>query len=159
MANTEENENINLMANISQVREQMNEEQRSLEKEISKLRDPTVHAAIMYTAAKERESTNRILKTILARMDAMELKIQRLEERTKTGPASAARMSERVMADVDNTIISFIKSKGSCTAGDIQLALRYKGRNAACARLNRLYELGMLNKQRSGKKIIYTTQA
>ena len=156
----EENKNENLMANISQVREQMTEETRALEKEIAKLRDPTVHAAIMYTAAKERESTNRILKNIMARIDAMELKLRALEERAKSiaQTAPAAARPERALADVDKSIVVFIRSKGQATAEDIQQALRYKGRNAACARLNRMFELGVLDKQRSGKKIIYTVR-
>jgi len=154
----EEDKNENLMANISQVREQMGEETRALEKEIAKLRDPTVHAAIMYTAAKERESTNRILKNIMARIDAMELKLQALEERAKALGGQTAPMKEVVLADVDKSIVVFIRSKGQATAEDIQTALRYKGRNAACARLNRMFELGVLDKQRSGKKIIYTVR-
>jgi len=156
MAKPEENEN--LMADISQVREQMGDEQRALEKEIAKLRDPTVHASIMYTALRERENTNRILKNILARIDAMQLKIQALEERARALTAPATQAAPTALADVDKSIISFIKSKGNCTAEDIQQALRYKGRNAACARMNRLFELGVLSKQRSGKKILYSVK-
>jgi hypothetical protein len=112
----------------------------------------------MYTAAKERESTNRILKNIMARIDAMELKLQALEERAKALGGQTAPMKEVVLADVDKSIVVFIRSKGQATAEDIQTALRYKGRNAACARLNRMFELGVLDKQRSGKKIIYTVR-
>ena len=153
---TNEEKNENLMKNISEVRAELNDEQRALEKEIAKLRDPTVHAAIMYTAAKERESTNRILKNILARIDSLELKISRVENEARS--VAKAGIPEVALSDVDKSIIAFIKSSGACTAENIQQTLRYKGRNAACARLNRLYELGILEKQRSGKKIIYTAR-
>jgi len=148
----------NLMANISQVREELSDETRALEKEIAKLRDPTVHAAIMMTAARERENGNRILKTLLARLDAMELNLQRLEERAKALTLPAAQPQEVALSDVDKTVVSLIKDRKQATAEDIQTTLRYKGRNAACARLNRLFELGVLSKQRSGKKILYSVK-
>ena len=146
------------MANISQVREELSDETRALEKEIAKLRDPTVHAAIMLTAARERESTNRILKTLLARLDSMELKLQQLEEKARSLQPIGAQPQEVALSDVDRTIVSLIKDRKQATAEDIQTTLRYKGRNAACARLNRLFEHGVLSKQRSGKKILYSVK-
>ncbi|MEM2974731.1 MAG: hypothetical protein QW112_03880 [Candidatus Micrarchaeia archaeon] len=156
----EANQNTNLMADVNKVREQMAEETRALEREIAKLKDPTVHAAIMYTAAREREKTNLILKNIMARIDAMELKLQQLEERAKSLAVTAMTAPVRAgeLADIDKTIVSLVKDRGRATAEDIQQALRYKGRNAACARLNRLYEMGILEKQRSGKKILYAVR-
>ena len=149
-----ENENLNLAKTAA------DSTMSDIEREVTKLRDPTVHAGIMYAVMRERESTNLILKNLLATMERLEDKFAKIEKsQVQTVPAqpvAAQAHKPEFLADVDQTIINHIKSKGSATAEDIQKILRYRGKNAACARLSRLAELGFLNRQRAGRVTVYT---
>jgi len=117
-----------------------------IEKEIEKLRDPTVHASIMYAVLRERENTNLILKNLLQRIEKLEEKIIELSRRRKVE-----------LSDVDKAIISYIKMKDKkeVTAKEIQKIFNYKKRNAACARLSRLSDLGFLERKKVGKEVYY----
>jgi predicted HTH transcriptional regulator len=60
-----------------------------------------------------------------------------------------------MLAEVDQKIVGYIKEHGPASAEAIQTEFKYKGRNAACARLSKLAMLGKLVKQRAGKVIYY----
>ena len=60
-----------------------------------------------------------------------------------------------LLSEVDERILSFIKEKGIVTAEDVRRAFGYKGRNAASARLNHLYKLGLLDKKQVGRKVVF----
>lgn len=111
-------------------------------KEAEKLKDPFVHASLIYTLVRERESTNLILKNIYARLDE-------LSERIKAG------QGEPVLSAIDREILEFVKLHGSVRAEDVRRKFKYKGRNAACARLSALQRVGLLTKQRVGKEVFY----
>lgn len=155
MAKIEENENLNV------AKAAIESTTVELERDIAKLRDPTVHASIMYAVMRERESTNLILKNLLSTMERLEEKFSKIEQVQATQSQAPATPAHKAgfLADVDQTIVNFIKSKGSATAEDIQKVLRYRGKNAACARLSRLAELGFLNRQRAGRITVYTVSS
>jgi predicted HTH transcriptional regulator len=114
-----------------------------LQNELLKFRDPVVLASIYYKLMRERESFNMLLREINARLE-------RLEQRAAPAPQQAALLSE-----TDEGIIAFIRRNGKACAEEVQAALRYKGKNAASARLNRLYAQGLLEKRQVGKKVFY----
>ena len=155
----EADDNLNLNRNIEYIKREANEATEAVEKEVAKLRDPTVHAAIMYASVREKENTNRILKTINSMLDHLEEKFKQLEKNSsklgKEQPARTTQPEVQILADVDQKIIDFIKAGGPTAAEAIQKEFGYKGRNAACARLSRLHQLGKLAKQRAGKTIYY----
>jgi len=119
-----------------------------IEKEIEKLRDPTVHASIMYAVLRERESTNLILKNLLQRIEKLEEKIIELESK---------RLRKVELSDTDKAILSYIKMKENreVTAKEIQKIFNYRKRNAACARLSRLSDLGYLERKKVSKEVYY----
>jgi uncharacterized membrane protein len=145
-------ENVNVAAAVATEREKLESTTAELEREIAKLRDPTVHASIMYSLMRERESTNMILKNILAKLDALDEKLSALKQ-TQAAPTNVPPVQKSIdmLPDVDRMIISYIKEQGAATAEDIQKMLRYRGKNAACARLSRLADLGFLIRQRAGR--------
>ena len=59
----------------------------------------------------------------------------------------------------DAKIIEYIQVKGMACADDIKLHMNYKGRNAACARLNSLYKRGVLQRYQLGHKVYYKFDA
>jgi len=116
------------------------------------LKDPVFIATLLNKVSEERTSSNLVLKEINAKLDrlaALEQRIAKLEERL--GPAREAS----ALSEVDEEIMAFVKKAGTACAQDVQRALKYKGRNAASARLNALFRQGVLEKKRAGMKVFY----
>jgi restriction endonuclease len=142
------------------ITELKNEVLSPLERDLEKLRDPFVLAAIMNTAANERENTNRLLKTIIERLDA---KFSELEERMNALEAArdaaqqttAAPREEILLPGVDEEIVEFVRGKWHATAEEVRARFNYRGKNAASSRLNRLYGLGVLGKRQVGRAVVY----
>jgi len=59
------------------------------------------------------------------------------------------------LTTTDRQILNFIKEKGFACADDVQNVFKYKGKNAASARLNILYRKNELEKIISNKKVYY----
>ncbi|MFH1095113.1 MAG: hypothetical protein V1728_02765 [Candidatus Micrarchaeota archaeon] len=71
-------------------------------------------------------------------------------------PASVSSSSRDLMlAPADEQIVNLIRARGAVCAEDVRGNFRYKGKNAASARLSRLYELGILEKQQAGRVVYY----
>ncbi|MEM4348545.1 MAG: hypothetical protein QXN37_03175 [Candidatus Anstonellaceae archaeon] len=125
-----------------------------LENEIQKLRDPVVLAALMHTAATEKENTNRLLKTLISQMEAkfaqIEARLEAIEKAMGTG------QQEVLLPQVDEEILEFVKRKGYVSAEDVRRRFGYKGKNAASFRLNRMYEMGLLSKRQVGRAVLYS---
>ncbi|MCX8196797.1 MAG: hypothetical protein N3G80_00560 [Candidatus Micrarchaeota archaeon] len=138
------------------IEELKNEIISPLENEIQKLRDPLVIAAIMHTAATEKENTNRILKTLVAQIEE---KFAKIEARLDALEASIKKEPEEVLLpQVDEEIFKFVKEKGYVSAEDVRRRFGYKGKNAASSRLNRMYEMGLLSKKQVGRAVLYSAR-
>lgn len=116
-----------------------------LEHNMQKFSDPVVLGELVYKLVEERENTNRILKNILAKLESIR----------GTGTAVAAPGGEPLLPEVDENIMEFARARGKISAEDVRQQFNYKGKNAACARLNRLYELNLLGKKQVGKKVFF----
>ncbi|MEM4390952.1 MAG: hypothetical protein QXX06_03765, partial [Candidatus Diapherotrites archaeon] len=64
-----------------------------------------------------------------------------------------------ILSEADQLILKSIEERGGCTAQDIKAMLNYKGLNAACQRLNKLYREGFLKKIQSGRKVLYLAKS
>jgi len=73
-------------------------------------------------------------------------KIERLIEHSKKAEN---------LTTTDKQILNFIKEKGLACAEDVQKVFKYKGKNAASARLNILYRKNELEKIIRDKKVYY----
>jgi len=134
---------------IEQVKDEVLEEQKEV---LAKLKDPMLVGALMYRTVKEREASNEMLKGIFEKLGSLEQRIVALEQMLRP---VYVQEEKQMLPDVDEEIIAFISLRGSVCAEDIQKAMSYKGRNAASARLNRLYERGLLEKRQVGRKVVY----
>ncbi len=114
-----------------------------LEQNMQKFSDPVILGELIFKLLEERENTNRILKNILAKL-----------ENIQSGTA-AAPGGEPLLPEVDEKIMEFVRERGKISAEDVRQHFSYKGKNAACARLNRLYELNLLGKKQVGKKVFF----
>ncbi len=144
----EENEHRLIAKEVKETKDEIIDE---LTKDIAKLKDPLVVASIMYTATREKENTNRILKNINAKLELLEEKIRKLEE---TG-GERRPAPQMLLPEIDEQIVEYVKAKGKACAEEVQKEFKYKGRNAASARLNALFAQGMLEKAQVGRKVYY----
>jgi len=128
-----------------------NEIRQDLEKNLAKFNDPVVIGEMLYKLLEEKENTNRILKNILAKLDAMEGKSGQSKELREIREET----EEVMLPEIDESILTFVKELGKSTAEDVRKKFNYKGKNAASARLNRLYELQLLDKKQVGKKVFF----
>jgi len=120
------------------------EEIRSdIEAHMDQFKDPLVLGELVYKLLEERENTNRILKNLLTKIDALE---RQLVQQPK---------QELLLPKVDEDILHFVVEQGKATAEEVRGAFNYKGTNAASARLNRLYGQGLLDKKQVGKKMFF----
>ncbi len=119
-----------------------------IESNLDKFNDPVVLGELLFKLMEERENTNRILKNILAKLDALDAKgvpVEKIREETK----------QVLLPEIDQRIMDFIKRSGKVTAEEVRKEFKYKGKNAASARLNRLRKEGLLSKKQVGKKVFF----
>lgn len=119
---------------------------RDIEENIEKFKDPIVLGELVYRLLEERENTNRILKNLLTKLEALETAIGKKQIEDIDEPL--------LLPEVDKLIVSFLE-QGPKTAEEVQIKFKYKGKNAACARLNRLYDLGIVTKKHVGKNVFF----
>jgi hypothetical protein len=119
-----------------------------LENNMHKFRDPIVLGELVYRLMEERENTNRLLKNILQKLEAIEMK---LAPDTTLSPTSM----EDLLPKIDEDIVGFIREARKATAEEVRSKFNYKGKNAASARLNRLCDIGVLQKRQVGRKMYF----
>jgi len=119
-----------------------------LETHIDKFRDPVVLGEMVYRLLEERENTNRLLKNILQKLDSIEMKMGAV-------PEALPGIGAPLLPEVDERILEFVKSQGKATSEQVRVKFNYRGKNAASARLNRLCDMGLLQKQQVGKKVFF----
>ncbi|OIO21920.1 hypothetical protein AUJ17_00120 [Candidatus Micrarchaeota archaeon CG1_02_47_40] len=129
--------------------------ERELEEVKRTVKDPFLLSSLMLRTVREKESTNLILKNIMEKIEGLEKKIG--QAKAVFPPSSPT--PNTLLPQTDEEILSFIEEKGAACAADIQKKFNYKGKNAACARLSRLSELGHLVKKQVGKQVFYHLKA
>jgi len=122
-----------------------------------KLNDPVFLGSLFHVAASERENTNRILKTLLTRLDALDARVRNLEAGRRTAKPEGPRPPV-ILPDVDFDILSFVRRRGRVYADEVREKFNYRGTNAACTRLNKLYAEGLLEKKQVGRRVYYNAK-
>jgi len=113
-------------------------------------KDNATIGLLLYRLAKEREASNSLFREIGAKLDRI---ASLLEKRPMTEQVTS------IISDIDQKILAHIQRNGKVDAEEIQSIFQYRGKNAASARLNDLYEKGLLKKGRAGKKVFYWVNA
>ncbi|MDE1869453.1 MAG: hypothetical protein KGH71_00510 [Candidatus Micrarchaeota archaeon] len=107
----------------------------------------------------ERERTNKMLKGITERLKKLEVEISSIEETDEKGLDFPVGNREVPLSNLDSRILELAQAKGMVCADDVQKEMNYRGRNAACARLNRLYRAGLLDRFQLGHKVYFKYDA
>lgn len=117
--------------------------------DLEKFKDPYVVGAMIHRLTEERKKTNKLLARLEAKFDKM---LELVEG------SWGARASEKVVEELSNkdlSVLEFVKESKRVGAGDVQKHFKYRGKNAASARLNRLFKTGLLEKYRAGKQVYF----
>jgi len=117
-----------------------------LEHNMEKFKDPVVLGEMVFRLLEERENTNRLLKNILHKLESIEAKM---------GSQVQPVMEQPLLPEIDEQILNFVKKKGKVSAEDVRVKFKYKGKNAASARMNKLCSMGLLKKKQAGKKVYF----
>jgi len=116
--------------------------------------NPAFLAALLYKLAKEREETNKILRSLEAKF----AKIQELMLSNSNSSSSHTKQEESILSEPDQHIMQLVGELGMVSANDVLVRLSYKKSNAASQRLCKLVREGHLKRIRSGKKVLFTRQ-
>lgn len=100
--------------------------------------------------ARDTNEKSEMIIEILEKLENMlNAKIGAIEDMVKQ-----LKKSENLTV-TDRQILNFVKEKGIVCAEDVQNVFKYKGKNAASARLNILYRKNMLEKIVRDRKVYY----
>ena len=105
----------------------------------------------------ENKKTTMLLKGISDNLARIEDDLTADYTAEENPVQEAAR--EVPISELDARILQHIQIKGMCCADDIKAQMNYRGRNAASARLNKMYKQGLLERHQLGHKVYYKYDA
>ena len=115
--------------------------------------NPAFLAALLFKLTKEREETNKILKSLESKF----AKIQDLLLETNSSN-SHTLIEENILPEQDQHIMQLVDEVGQVCAKDVMQRLAYKKSNAASQRLSKLVREGHLKRIRSGRTVLFVRQ-
>lgn len=128
--------------------------------ELHEMGDPIVIGTMLFKIAEEKKSNNLVIRDINAKFDRILEKLGQIHEELsvfnkKLGTTEPTRTEISALSDRDEEILNFIRERGKVCADDVQTKFNYRGRNAASARLSRLFKDRLLKKEYRGRKVYY----
>jgi len=147
-------------ANYQQEFEELTED---LSNAIDDMGDPVAIGTMLYSIAEEKKSNNLIVRDINAKFDNMAEKLDNIYEKLSVlaehGIPQPGGLPLVAISERDEEILNFVKSTGKACADDVQRKFEYRGRNAASARLSRLFKDNLLEKVYHGRKVYYVAKS
>lgn len=137
---------------------------RNLTAEVSQavheMKDPVAIATMLYSIAEEKKSSNLVVRDINSKLDLLTLKLEHLSKTLEKFSRYLEKTENQPNRDVsarDKEVINFVKQSKKISAKELQEKFKYKGRNAASARLSKLFKEGLFKKTYMGREVYYTT--
>ncbi len=117
---------------------------------------------VLHDLITDREATNRVLRTLTEQVKVLREAVS--STMLTSGPAEGygqEPVREVAISTVDANIVEFVQTrpKSMAAAEDVMAFMHYRGKNAACARLNSLYKRGVLERLQLGHKVYYKFDA
>ena len=155
---------------LSKKTEQLERELKDLKYEINQLSskkkkvlDENTVSSLMKQLVEERERSNKLLESITEKIAKLEKEIEIKDYKdpseNEIQEFDAVSNREVPLSELDSKILNFVQSKEMICADDLVVFMKYRGRNAACARLNKLYRQGILDRYQLGHKVYYKFDA
>jgi len=117
--------------------------------DLEQFKDPYVVGAMIHRLTQERRVTNELFTQLESKLDKI------LEQLESSQGVRSNQEVEEELSNRDLSVLELVKTKNRVSAGDVQKHFKYRGKNAASARLNRLYKIGLLAKTRAGKQVYF----
>ncbi|MBN2251123.1 MAG: helix-turn-helix transcriptional regulator [Candidatus Altiarchaeota archaeon] len=148
-----------MKTHTSSYNQEFQELTEDLQDAVREMSDPVAIATMLYTIAEEKKSNNLVVRDINGKFDHMMEKLDRIADLLEKFAEKSATISAKPdnidISDRDQEILSYVRSHGKVCADDVQDHFQYKGRNAASARLNKLYRDGVVEKLYAGRNVYY----
>ncbi len=109
--------------------------------------NPLVFSQIFLGLKAAMDNFNSLLLDLNKKLVDIDERMSSLESRKSHDTVALSKKDREVM--------KFVRSKERVSAEDLQKEFDYKGRHAASARLNRLFNAGALDKIHSGRTVYY----
>jgi len=142
-----------------------------LSQTVRDMSDPVAIATMLYSIAEERKNNNLVVRDINAKFDTIVERLKILEKIVEKLETITNQLNElnrlrpevktnalTELSDKDQEILDFVSKHEKVCADDIKKEFNYKGRNAASARLSKLFKDNMLEKVYVGRKVYYKTR-
>jgi len=139
-----------------------NQEFKNLTAEVSsaihEMQDPVAIATMLYSIAEEKKSSNLVVRDINTKIDTLILKMEHLSttlDKLNSYLENKGSSPVRGISERDAEVINYVKHQKKTSAKELQDKFKYKGRNAASARLSKLFKEGLLEKTYAGREVYY----
>jgi len=126
-----------------------------LSQTVQQISDPVAVGAMLFSIAEEKRSSNLVLKDLNAKFDNILAQLQSITQRLGELEKSSAPAANTGISERDEEVLSYVREKGRVCADTMQEKFNYKGRNAASARLSKLFKEGLLEKIYVGRNVYY----
>ncbi len=115
----------------------------------------------------ENKKTTLILQGLADGINRLESELfadEGAEQNASAAPVADNEVQQNLpkelpLSDLDAKILQIVQRKGMACADDVKAQFNYKGRNAATARLTKLYKQGLLARYQLGHKVFYKYDA
>lgn len=123
--------------------------------------NPTGISTLIKYVVDQNHQLVLIMKEMQDRLRRLEsdLNAEYYEQEDQDLPQENKLARVQPISGLDAQIMQIIQVRGLACADDVKKNMNYKGRNAASARLNRLYKLGFLERYQLGHKVFYKYDA
>ena len=142
--------------------EEFQELTQNLTEVMDVVNDPVKIGAMLFTIAEERKSGNLVIReingkfdNILERIDKINAQMVELNHKLSERENKEVNEGSKLLSGRDEEILAFVSKHERVCADEIKKKFKYRGRNAASARLSRLFKDGLLEKNYAGRKVYY----
>lgn len=122
------------------------------------IKNPVMLGSLQFALLKERERFNEFLADLNKTLSALDDRLAALEDFIQAQKAPVPQ-APQILGPKDQEVYDFVSENEKVCAEDIQEKFGYKGKNAASARLSKLYTVGKLEKIQSGRRVYYTIKS
>ncbi len=109
--------------------------------------NPVMFSQIFLGIMNAFETFNRLLIDLTKKLDEIDERLAELE----SAPREGLELTKK-----DQKVLDYVMTQEKVTAEEVQKQFDYSGKNAASARLHKLFAAGKLQKSHAGKTVYYT---
>lgn len=132
---------------------------------VYQMSDPIAIATMLYSIAEEKKSNNLVIRdingkfdNIIGKLEKIIMCLEELSNKFNTTQPTTLNSRSCELSERDQEVLDFVSLKKRVCADDLQKKFKYRGRNAASARLSKLFRDKLLEKTYVGKKVFYVTK-